>query len=224
MTSRRNPARSTALLLTLIAVVVWPIAPATAAFGGCSINPHDAVGGREPNTTTRLGNKANVLVNNFTQQQQNTFRSVTIWQSNSFSAEVGWFVNPSVTPLPRAYKTWVNDGFGFTVNGTQNIFPLGEAHEFKVHDQNHDRMWSFAWDGNALGNQTVNFDWGFPLDQSERCNTPDNLFAHFSSLQRITAPNASWTNYSDVVQYIDNTSAFAFCRASATDFSVKAAC
>jgi len=211
------------VLAIVTSVLVVP--SANGAPGGCSINPHDAVGGREPNTNTRLGNKANVLVNNFTQQQQqNTFRSVTVWQSNNFSAEVGWFVNPSVTPLPRPYKTWVNNGFGFTLNGTSNIFPLGQAHEFKVHDQNHDRMWSFAWDGTALGNQLVNFDWGFPLDQSERCNTPDNLFAHFSGLQRITAPNASWTNYSNVVQYIDNTSAFAFCRASATDFSVKAAC
>jgi hypothetical protein len=199
--------------------------PAVAARGACSVNPHDAVGGREPSTTTRLGNRADVLVNNFTQGQDNTWRSVTVWQSPNFSAEVGWFVNPLVSPLPLPYKTWVNNGVDATVNGSQNITLVGSLHTFKVHDQNHDHEWSFAWDGNPLGNEHVAFDWGFPLDESERCTDPgDNLYARFTNLQQLGCTNCSWNVYTDVVKYVNNTSDFKFCKVAADEFTIKAVC
>lgn len=141
-----------------------------------------------------------------------------------YSAEVGWFWDPSDAPLPRAYKTWVNAGVATAVSSTQNIANLNVLHNLKVHDQNRDHQWSFAWDGNALGNQFVNFDWGTPVDESERCNHADSLYARFTKLRQIGCANCGWVAYSGLVKWVDNASDYSFCKISSTNFWVKQVC
>jgi hypothetical protein len=212
--------------LTTVATAAFlaatPSLPAL-AFGGCGAN-HPAVGGNE--SFSRIGNRASVLVNDMTQDHShNTWRSVLVWQNNNYSAEVGWYSDTSDDSADHPYKTWVSDGIPHTQSfGNVVISPEGEQHTFKVHDQNGDQQWSFAWDGNALGNQSVSMTEGLPLNESERCNNSDNLWAIFKDLQRLACEQCGWQDYSNLSKFVNNTSDFKFCKNSATDFRVKQSC
>jgi hypothetical protein len=93
-----------------------------------------------------------------------------------------------------------------------------------VHDQNHDHQWSFAYNGNAMGNEFVNMDWGTPLDEAERRCTSDSLRANFKTLENIGCTNCGWQPYSSLKMWVDQASDFNFCKISNTEFWVKATC
>lgn len=99
-------------------------------------------------------------------------------------------------------------------------------HEFKTHDQNGDKYWSFAYDGNPLGNEYVNMTSGMTVSESERGCTTDSLWAHDSGLSKLNAVNGSWQPYGALSQYIDTPTQnnYDFCRVSNTEYYVKQTC
>jgi hypothetical protein len=166
--------------------------PRHVAYAACTphASPNDAVGGKE-SSTLRLGAKADVLVNAFGQNQTNTWRSITVWQNDNFSAEVGWFVKSSYNQYAHPYQTRVNNAITYTVDRPDiTIQPQGILHTFKVHDQNHNHQWSFAYDGNPLGNLRVDFDWGRPLFEAERNCADDSLTRSFALFSKSDAQTA----------------------------------
>ena len=74
------------------------------------------------------------------------------------------------------FKTWhSNTQVGSDTFENVNI-SRGNLHDFKVHDSNGNNYWSFAWDGNALGNQNLAaLDSGIPIAASEAQCTADSI-------------------------------------------------
>jgi hypothetical protein len=218
-------ARVGAMMTLAVGLVVIP---GQVAYAACTphASPNDAVGGKE-SSQVRLGAKADVLVNAFGQDQTNTWRSVTVWQDDMFSAEVGWFVKSSYDQYPHPYQTRVNNGITRTVDRADlSVLPQGILHTFKVHDQNHDHQWSFAYDGNALGNLRVDFDWGRPLFEAERKCADDSLYAQFRTLQQVGCTNCGWSPLTSLSMWVQNpiSNFYYFCLISTTSFDVKQVC
>jgi hypothetical protein len=182
-----------------------------------------AVGGKE-NNNLRLGNQGDIWVNNFGTNQHHTWRMVWIRFNSSFNAEAGWGIDSQTNQGAHPFKSWVQNGvFQNTtltgVNLTKDAF-----HTFKVHDQNHDHNWSFAYDGNAMGNEFVNMDWGTPIDESERDCGNDSHWSHHKNLKNIGCTNCGWQPYTTLQQYIDTASDYSYCQISTTEFQVKQSC
>jgi hypothetical protein len=150
---------------------------------------------------------------------------VTIWYNLNFSGEVGWYSDTIDDRIAHPYSTTVNSGVASTIERDDlNILPLGQLHWFKVHDANGDRAWSFAYDGNPLGNRHVSMNQGTPVDQSERCNTSDSLSANFDDLQELACELCGWQPYGEVLQWTDRAADYRFCWVSDTHFRVKPVC
>jgi hypothetical protein len=223
-----SPSRSLIIFVSALLVLVSTSAvPAEAhqTSAACITHDKDAVGGRE-GSNLRLGNRANIWVNNFTEEQHWTWRMVWIFRTSNFNAEAGWQLDSGVNQGAYPFKTWVNNGVvrSETLWGvwlTKNLF-----HEFKVHDQNNDHNWSFAYDGSAMGNEFVNMDWGTPIDESERGCVDDSMWAHYKNLNNIGCINCGWQTYSSLSLYIDSPTSndYDFCRISAIEFKVQQTC
>jgi hypothetical protein len=97
----------------------------------------------------------------------------------------------------------MNAGIVNTVIKYPVDLPANTDHEFKAHDQDSDRWWSFAYDGSTMGNEYVDMPYGYPLSESERACTSDSLWAHFYNLKRLQCVGCTWVAYSSLSQYID---------------------
>lgn len=231
MTTHRHARR--ALVTHFIAFVFalgWVVSVgSTTALAVCSGSiVHDAVGGNENAVggATRLGDRANVLVNNFSSNQHEVWRAVALLQNGNNFLEAGWVLT---VPLfsdqrQRPYKTWVNLGVAQEEIIVNVWFTSGTFHEFKVHDQNQDQSWSFAFDGNAMGNESMSMTAGLPITESERRCTDDSLKADIKNLDKINCENCSWINYEDVERYINTTNNWKFCKRSDTRYEVLQNC
>lgn len=194
------------------------------AWAGCGGTiKWDYVGGYE-GSTARYGNRARILVNNFASAQYMSWRMVWILKSSNNNAETGWQVQEALgNQDAHPFKTWVTDGVKDSYTASVSL-TKGQLHEFKVHDQNGDKNWSFAYDGNPLGNHYVNMSSGTPISESERNCTSDSLYARVTSLSKINSVNGSWTPYGSLSQYVDTATDYNFCRVSNTEFYVKKTC
>lgn len=218
--------------LPAVALVAFSIGFASIGLSGVSkANPdcsdgtksHQAVGGRENTSSTLRGNRNNVWVNSFGSGQFQSWRAVAIIQSSNNFAETGWITWPGFQAHP--YRTWMANGVLDDDNIEWGInLALDQFHEFKIHDSNGDQSWSFAYDGNALGQKTLPLVWGQAVSESERGCTADSLFAHFKEMNKCSGINCSWVNFGGLTQYIDNASGYSFCWRSATHFDVQASC
>jgi hypothetical protein len=222
--SRRLGASFLIWALALLWVVSLGSTTALAACQGTIV--HDAVGGNEATVgATRIGDRADVLVNNFTQSQHANWRAVALIQNGNNFLEAGWvldviFGNQGQHP----YKTWVNLGVAHETDFLGVTFAGGTTHEFKVHDQNTDQSWSFAWDGTAMGNETMSMTQGLPVSEAESNCTDDPLKANFTNLNKINCQNCSWVAYLNVERYINTTTNWKFCRRSNTRYEVLQTC
>ena len=222
--------RSVSFLLTPALALGWILTlgsgPALASCSGSII--HDAVGGNEKAVSiVRQGDRADVLVNNFNQNQHRVWRAVALLQSGNNFLEAGWVLRVDIfgDQHQRPYRTWVNLGIPSEVIIGDVWFTPGTTHEFKVHDQNGDQNWSFAYDGIGMGNEAMSMTWGLPVTEAERGCTDDSLKADFSGLSKINCDNCSWTSYDDVEKYIDTTGGeWKFCGRSKTRYEVKQTC
>lgn len=217
----RNLLLGALLLLTSLVWVGASAGPAHATCGGTQ--SHQAVGGKE-SSSSRLGDYADVLVNGFSSNQFRSWRSVAIVKNINNFAEVGWVTDELFGQGHYPYKSWVTDGVANSSVSLSANLSTGVTHNFKVHDQNHDNYWSFAYDGNPMGNEYVNMDSGQPRTESERDCSTDSLRAHFVNLKQIGCANCAWSPYSDLSQYVNNTSDFKFCKISVTEYWVKNPC
>lgn len=222
--SKRTRLSTMLALVTLGASIV--VLQASPAYAACGSMIHQAVGGHE-NSTTRLGDLASVQVNTFAANQNRTWRAVAVLKNASNFGEAGWFLDAITygNQLKHPYKTWVSNGVANTMDFAGVSLSSG-MHEFKTHDQNHDHAWSFAYDGTAMGNQTINMDWGDPVTEAERDCTNDSLIANFTGLKQIGCTNCGWVAYNALSRFINSTTLnpFVFCKDSNTQYHVKVAC
>ena len=167
-------------------------------------------------------------MNNFSENQTRVWRSVAIFNNGDNFAETGWVLRTDIfgDQHQRPYKTWYNLGVPHEEIITDVWFSPGTTHEFKVHDQNGDQNWSFAYDGTPFpsGNEPMAMTQGTPISEAERRCTDDSLRANFSSLNKINCQNCSWVAYVDVEKYINTTNNWKFCRRSDTRYEVLKTC
>lgn len=195
--------------------------PAMASCSGTNI--HYGVGGVDNTSTLFRGTKADIYVNNFSTHQYKVARNLSVYQNSNNFAEVGWAVVDSVDQNKHPYKTWVSDGVDKTVIASASL-PGDSAVSFKVHDDNDDKYWSFAWNGNALGNQYANFHLGRSRAQSERWCTSDSAWGHHFNLQHLVYINGSWDDFGGLSQDVAGDPDYNFCWTSKTEFYVKQTC
>jgi hypothetical protein len=194
---------------------------ASAACSGSIVK--DAVGGNE-NTSNHRGTKANILVNDFSSHQYQTWRQVAVVENSNNFAEAGWSWIEGYGQYAFPMKIWVDNGVKSWVYFNQISLARGFRHEFKVHDSDGNWYWSFAYNGNEMGNEFVSFSNGTSLSESERWCTSDVLFAEFRELQKCQGQGCGWTDYGGLSQYINTTTDYRFCWKSKTAYDVRGQC
>ena len=216
-----------ALALALMLAPILGLAPREAvptASAHCNGNVvKGAVGGKE-NTNYHRGTSANILVNNFTTHQYQTWRMAAVVENSNNYAEAGWSQIEAYGSNAFPMKVWVDNGVKDWQYFTGVSLSRGVRHEFKTHDSDGNWYWSFAYNGNSMGNEYVSFSNGVSVTESERWCTTDVLFAEFRSLQRCHGASCGWTNYQSLVEYINNTNDYKFCKLSTTSYDVKGQC
>jgi hypothetical protein len=213
---------SVIFLVTSVVLAVGLSSPAFASCGGNTV--HDWIGGYDSSYSSYRGAKGDLYVNSFgSSHQYHVARNVVIWQNSNNFAEAGWVILESINQLMHPYKTWVNDGVVRTTYLSAD-FGGGTNHTFKVHDENGDRYWSFAYDGNAMGNEYANFPYGNAVSETERWCTSDSLWAHAYNLQNLTYINGSWANWAANSKWADTASDYDFCWMSKTEYYAKQTC
>lgn len=163
-----------------------------------------AVGGRENTEAHIKGTRTDVYVNDFSVAQSRTWRSVAIARADfEYIAETGWILDSDYNQLAHPYRTTKIAGFvPETIRALDVSLSKGVNHSFRVHDNNGDQSWSFAYTDNngnwqALGDLPVSFNNGLSLTQAEsRCST-DILFARYRNLSKLPEANTSWTTTTD---------------------------
>ena len=214
---------------SLFLALSWLALSPTPALAACSGDEvHDAVGGNEKDVAaaTRIGDRADVLVNDFASNQHRVWRAVGLIKDPNNFLEAGWVLRVDIfgNQSKHPYKTWRDLGVTREEIIGNVTFAAGTTHEFKVHDQNGDQQWSFAYDGNAMGNEPMAMTQGLPVTESERRCTTNSLKADFTHLNKINCVNCSWTAYDDLQKYINTTTDWKFCRRSATRYEVLKTC
>lgn len=196
------------------------------AYGSCTLGQFAIVSGNESTDFHVKGAKMDIWVNNFGAQCQ-SWRGAAVAKNNCNLAEVGWinkeqYGNDNIPFRTIAYQPNCAVSTLYHPN-----MPLSEdvMHEFKVHDNNGDSYWSFAVDGNALGDRFNNsFINGWALGTSERDNNGDSLWAKFRNMQMCTNAGSCWFDFGNLARNNDNATDYTFCWLSTKSFDVKQAC
>lgn len=220
------------LLLAWVAVTIEPFQNVAFALACGGTVQDRAVGGRENTENHIKGTRTDVYVNDFPAAQSRSWRSVAVVRADfEYIAETGWILDSDYDQLAHPYRTTKLAGFQpQTIRALGVNLSKGVNHSFRVHDNNGDQTWSFAYTDNsgnwqALGDLAVSFNNGLSLTEAEsRCST-DILFARYRNLNKLPQSNSSWTPYDGLSQYIDaNGGIYDFCWLSKTSYDVKDVC
>ncbi|MGH2752744.1 MAG: hypothetical protein ACRDK3_18025 [Actinomycetota bacterium] len=103
------------------------------------------------------------------------------------------------------------------------------SHDFKVHDSDNNGFWSFAYDGNPMGNEqpNPNLENGTPVGSAERHCNQDSMFAEFRSLEKCHGEGCGWTDFNDLSLWKDTDSGvddYDFCKINDRAFDVRNTC
>lgn len=171
-----------------------------------------------------FGVKGNIYVNDFGAAQHRSVRSVYIFFNTNNFAEVGWHVGHEVFPTELVVnKVWVSNGAPDHEHFTSPTLDPNTTHEWKIHDENVNRSWSFAYDGNPLGNQFILMDYGRPGTLTEVHCKKDSAWAHFTSLKDcLTA--CIWQPFAQLSQVEDENPNYCFQKISNSEHYVKQVC
>jgi hypothetical protein len=96
-------------------------------------------------------------------------------------------------------------------------------YEFKIHDGDGNKYWSFVAAGNTLGNIFANFSTGSALTNSEtHCEDTDNVYAHFSQLRDCgQAIPCNYGNWQNLQLFFDDNSRYYMAKDSDTEHHVR---
>lgn len=193
---------------------------------------HRAIGGRENTEDHTKGTRADVYVNDFPAAQIKTWRSLAVARADGvYFAETGWALESDFNQLAHPYRTYKVGGSNpVSIRELGVSLSKGVNHSFRVHDNNGDQSWSFAYTDNggnwqALGDLSISFNNGLSLSESEsECDT-DILFARFRNLNKLPQANSTWTNYGGLSLYVDRLSGiYDFCWLGQTSYDIKDVC
>jgi len=152
-------------------------------------------------TTQMYGNKADVLVNNvdFSALNAAIFRSLFVIGSAGNDVEVGWTAHNLNATNPTLYIEWVDHG---TNHGPfyHGGLVAGTTHNLKIQDANADGIYS-AYIDTAYFAQTgtMNFTQGRVEVNTERNNTCDTAYSHFTNLKDCRTPSpCTYNTYSNL--------------------------
>ncbi|HEV2372741.1 MAG TPA: hypothetical protein VGS19_11280 [Streptosporangiaceae bacterium] len=156
---------------------------------------------------TAYGNQAMIATNgqgtlNGTRAQVS--RSLFIWFSPGNDVEVGWATGGSPMNEPTLYAEWVDNGQDSLQQWAGTIGAGADWH-FEVDNAHGIGIFRFHFDGATRPfnySPTMRFNQGWALTNSERRNTCDTLWTHFSSLQDQTSLT-HWQPWAQLVCFAD---------------------
>lgn len=167
-------------------------------------------------------------MNNFDVNHQFwTVRSITVIQTAPSPApdfaEVGWRKKESANSK-QVFKAWSNNGaYGEEFFGNDGLD--GDTFRvFKVHDQDANQFWSFAYRGDSLGNEFASFNTGEGRTNTETHCTSDSASAEYKDLQDFSCIGCSFGPFQDLRFRFDNNPNYDFCRISSTRHTVRQNC
>lgn len=177
--------------------------------------------GQNTGNTNIFGNRGDIFVNsgfNYGDLNNSIHRSLFVWGGGLDSngkflndVEVGWTANNGSHTLPVSYTEWVNRGVDSGIKFEVNL-SVGATYNFRVQDGDANNLWTFFQETTDLGQSTLmNFDDGRAITNSERRNTCDSGFAHFTLLKTCNTHNpCSWLTYGVLACYADDMSGHLF--------------
>jgi hypothetical protein len=151
------------------------------------------------------GNSGSVAVNDFSEHQVRTWRSLGMFRDSTTFVEGGWLLAESLDQLKHPYRTYKNEGLGpyLKVLPTENL-SIG-FHAFNVKDADGNKTWSIHWDTHQIGiGVYVNIDGlnGFPLQEAESGCTSDSRFSRFRFLKSIYQLHGTWAPYGSLTPFV----------------------
>lgn len=199
------------MLLLVSALACFALVQAAPAYAyTCSpgdVDGHFAVGGND--TPAGYANKGDLLVNDFAEHQNYTWRAIGIFENQANLVEMGWYIDEGVDQNAHPYKSWVNNTVKGTANWPGNNIQQGQNSyvEFGVRDQDDNDWYNFIFDGNqSYGDPkfaSISVQNAFALSESESFCSGDSLRARFTTLRAVHALNGGWGWYHSLTEYIN---------------------
>jgi hypothetical protein len=170
---------------------------------------------------TLRGIRGTIKVNDFSGPQWRSIRSVNIFKSSNNYAELGWHAEGTQYVVN---KVFTRDGVYYHQHIARASLTPGTYHSFKVHDANGDRRWSFAYDGDALGDESVpNMGKGLAFTLSEVHCELDSAWAHFKDLDDCTNSGCPWNHFGGLAKLLDENPDYNFDKVDNSEHYVRRA-
>ena len=221
LTMLRRDRRSVFLPAVLCIGLIYVLGgPAPIASAACEAN-HQNLEGNNTGNTNIFGNRGGIFVNSgidYNDLHSSIHRSLFVWGGGLSSSgkflndvEVGWTAGQSSGTFPFSYTEWVNRGVDSGVHHELDLV-VGATYNFRVQDGDGNNLWTFFQNSTDLGQSALmNFNDGRAITNSERRNTCDSGYAHFTSLQTCnTHTPCSWLTYGVLACYSDDMTGYLF--------------
>jgi hypothetical protein len=203
-----------------IALVFILAGPAPVASAACT-SSHQNVEGQNTGNTSIFGNRGGVYVNagiDYPGLNNSIHRSLFVWGGGLDSngkflndVEVGWTAHQPSGVFPFSYTEWVNRGVDSGLRHELEL-AIDSTPNLRVQDGDGNNLWTFFQGSTDLGQSALmNFNDGRAITNSERRNTCDSGYAHFTSLKTCNTRNScTWLTYGVLACYSDNMSGYLF--------------
>lgn len=226
-TGRRKARFALHLCAVALILTLFPPGVAEAHCPGTQVVDHVQGYDQDRGSTVR-GVQGNIFVNNFDVNHQFwTIRALAVVQTAAVPSpdfvEVGWFKRESVG-TKRVFKARSNNGVYDIQLFDGSSLNNGVFRGFKVHDQNANQFWSFAYRGDSLGNEFSSFNTGEGRTNTETHCTSDSASAEYRNLRDFSCIGCSFGAFQDLRLQFDNNGNYDFCRISSTRHTVRQNC
>ena len=206
-------ARRVVLILSVLLLDVL-VAQPPPALAACDPNVHQNVEGTNNGNLSVFGNRGGIFVNSgidYPALNDSIHRSLFVFGSSNNWVEVGWTAKNGGHTFPISYTEWKNRGVDSGIKFEQSV-AVGATPNFRVQDGDGNNLWTFFVGSTDLGQSALmNFNSGRAVTNSERRDTCDSGYAHFTSLKTCNTHNScSWLTYGVLACYADNMPSYLF--------------
>jgi hypothetical protein len=197
-----------------------------ASHPGSCLNFHANVDGYDASEPRSYGDEGDIYVNTesaLSTLQDSIFRSLFVIAASGDDVEIGWTDGGGIG-TPTVYSEWINDGVDSDRQPYRGYsLSTNSTYHFRVENVGNQDIWRFIVDGQSGPfnySPTMNFNYGFNLNNSERYNNCDPLYTSFTELGYSNSPTNWVGSYLDLECAGDTSSDYYFNKLSDNENNV----
>lgn len=219
----------TLLLLAALGSGLTPAAPAPLAHAQTCTNVGYAVIAYNASGTVPQWEGAGGTIRTVnTDVVDGVVRSVWAFKDFGDKIEMGWLEGNfgGGASTPSVFLFWRKNGvpsLHIYTNAEFNPNPAGDYHQYRLVNTGLDGSGRYDWEGKFDGDfvghvPNANLDFGYAWGNSERKNTCDSAWGHFTTLQKLVCYGCLWSNWTNLQRWCDTDPTYGIHKISNTEF------